>query len=356
MKTVPAPNGVHVESPESWFHRRATFFVEAQILFHLNQVGVFTLINAAGAQTAQEIADALKLDAGTTDALLDYVFEVDELLERDERGRYALSEFGQRVVNRFSDSTAEAGAQSINLFDVRVGAYGPVWQNLSRMLSGDGRYGEDFHRAGRYAEKGVSKLAMNFWNSLIEVAEELGVSSMVEVGLTTGLLERLAERYPGRPLYGLDKNQDAIDANAASASAKGIGNVRWIRGDYFDVGGWCTDVDPAPNGLIYSLHFHELMARGEDAFVEALRALRSRLPNWSLVAFEQPRLPHDEKANHSETLWLYSQSNILIHHLIGNGRILSRDAWLELGRRAGCRRVTDRACNYLGYRAFVFEL
>lgn len=345
-----------MESPESWFHHRATLYVETQILFHLNQVGVFNLLNKGGAHTAQQIAHSLKLEVGATDALLDYVFEVDDLLERDQQDKYSLSEFGRKVVNRFSDMKADADQQSINMFDVRVGAYGPVWQNLSRMLSGDGRYGQDFHREGRYAENGVFKLAMNFWNSLVEHVEELGVGSIVEVGLTTILLEKLGESYPQHLLYGLDKNKLTIERNAASASAKEIKNIRWLHNDFFEPDSWCEAVDVQRTGLIYSLHFHELMARGEDKFVEMLRRLKTALPNWAVVAFEQPRLPHREKATTPETLWLYSQSNILIHHLIGNGKILTTDAWMNLGYQAGCRKVTERACHYLGYRAFVYQL
>ncbi|HEV3040685.1 MAG TPA: hypothetical protein VHA33_23170 [Candidatus Angelobacter sp.] len=344
-----------MESPESWFHRRATFYVESQILFHLNQVGVLKLLNQGGAHTAQQVADTLRLESGPTDALLDYIFEVDDLLDRDQEGRYSLSEFGKRVVGRFSDMKADGGEQSINMFDVRVGAYGPVWQNLTKMLSGNGRYGRDFHREGRYAENGVFKLAMKFWNSLAEHVEELGTDRAVEVGLTTGLVEKLGEKYPQHVLYGLDRNKEAIESNAASASAKAIKNIRWLHGDYFDPESWCKDVDAGGQGLIFSLHFHELMAQGEAKFVKVLRALKNALPNWRLVAFEQPRLPHGEKASITETLWLYSQSNILIHHLIGNGKILSRDAWIDLGYQAGCRNVTDRACNYLGYRAFLFQ-
>jgi len=246
--------------------------------------------------------------------------------------------------------------QSINMFDVRVGAYGPVWQNLSRMLSGDGKYGKDFHREGRYAENGVFKLAMRFWNSLVEHVEELGVDSALEVGLTTGLVEKLGESYPNHLLYGLDKSRQAIDSNAAAAAARQIKNICWIQADYFDPDNWCKVVEPKRKGLIFSLHFHELMARGEEKFVEVLRRLKATLPNWTLLAFEQPRLPHDDRASIPETLWLYSQSNILIHHLIGNGRILSKDAWIDLGHQAGCREVTERACNYLGYRAFAFQL
>jgi hypothetical protein len=350
-----AIKGDQMESPESWFHRRATFYVETQILFHLNQVGVLNLLNKGGSYTTTQIADCLHLDVGATDALLDYVFEVDDLLDRDRQDKYSLSEFGKKVVDRFSKMNGDAAQASINMFDVRVGAYGPVWQNLSQMLSGKSRYGQDFNRAGQYAENGVFKLAGNFWNSLIEQVDELDVESIVEVGLT-GLLEKLGENYSDRQLYGLDKNKLTVERNAESAKAKKINNIRWIHGDYLEPDGWCQSVNAKRSGVIYSLHFHELMERGEEHFVNTLRELKALLPNWTVIAFEQPRLPHSDKESIPETLWLYSQSNILIHHLIGNGKILSRDAWLELGTRAGCRKVTDRACNYLGYRAFMFQL
>lgn len=344
-----------MESPESWFHRRATHYVEAQILFHLNQVGVWSLLKKGGAHTAPQIASSLRLDVAATDALLDYVFQVDDLLDRDEQDQYSLSEFGRKVFERFSDQKGDSGQESINMFDVRVGAYGPVWQNLGRMLSGDGRYGKDFHREGRFAENGVFKLSMRFWDSLIEHVDELGVDRIVEVGLTTGLVEKLGERYPGHHLYGLDRSELALQRNAASASANNVTNIQWLQGDYFDTESWCKTIDAKRPGLVFSLHFHELIAGGEERFREALCQLKTALPNWSLLAFEQPRLPHDDRATIPETLWLYSQSNILIHHLIGNGRILSKEAWMNLGSQAGCRQVTDRSCNYLGYRAFLFQ-
>jgi hypothetical protein len=345
-----------MESTESWFHRRATLYVETQILFHLNQVGVWSLLKSSGGQTAHEIAEVLRLDRAATETLLDYVLGVDDLLERDPQGRYSLSEFGVRVIERFSDIKADAGRPSINMFDVRVGAYGPVWQNLGRMLSGAGRYGEDFNREGRYAENGVFKLAMRFWDSLVAHVEESGAHAILEIGLTTGLLERLAETYPSRLFYGLDKSRATIEKSAAAASQKDIGNIRWIESDYYDPDRWTRAIEAGQTGLIYSLHFHELMAAGEDEFVAVLRRLKSLLPSWVLVAFEQPRLPPSARASTPEAQWLYSQSNILIHHLIGNGRILGSDAWKELGHRAGCRQVTERACNYLGYKAFAFQL
>jgi len=350
----PAVPEAQPELPESWFHRRATLYVEAQILFHLNQVGVLSLLSGGGHHHASEVAATLALEPGPTDALLDYVYQVDDLLERDGEGRYSLSAFGKEVIRRFS-SGKEAGQASINMFDVRVGAYGPVWEHLSGILTGDSQYGKDIHRDGRFAESGVFKLAMRFWGALTEHIDDLGVGSVLEIGLSTGLLEKVGEHYPAHQLYGLDKKQSAIDLNAKSAAAHGVEAIRWLRADFFDVPQWVGSVAADGRGLIFSLHFHELMAAGAERFVAALRDLRQALPNWSLVAFEQPLLSREDRANISDTLWLYAQSNVLIHHLIGNGRILSREAWTDLGRQAGCKNVADRSCDYLGYRAFLFE-
>lgn len=342
------------ELPESWFHRRATLYVEAQILFHLNQVGVLALLSKGGRHSASEVAETLALVPGPTEALLDYVYQVDDLLERHGDGRYSLSVFGKDVLRRYSDGKA-TGQGSINMFDVRVGAYGPVWQSLSGILTGDSRYGDDVHRDGRYAESGVFKLAMRFWGTLTEHIDKLGVGSVLEIGLSTGLLEKLGERYPAHQLYGLDKKQSAIDLNVRSAAAHGIETIRWLQADFFDVPQWTGAVAADERGLIFSLHFHELMAAGAERFVTALRELRRVLPNWSLLALEQPLLPREDRSKIPDTLWLYAQSNVLIHHLIGNGKILSREAWTDLGRNAGCKNVADRSCDYLGYRAFLFE-
>lgn len=352
--TQPDARGHQSDSPESWFHRRATLYVEAQILFHLNQVGVLALLSGGGRYRTSEVAATLSLEPGPTDALLDYIYHVDELLERDDDSRYSLSAFGKEVVRRFSDGK-EGGQDSINMFDVRVGAYGPVWGHLSELLTGESRYGEDLHRAGQYAESGVSKLALRFWGALTENIDDLDVGNVLEIGLTTGLLEKVGERYPSLRLYGLDKKQSAIDLSAESAMAHGVAGIHWLHADFVDVPQWAGSVVAGESGLIFSLHFHELMAAGAERFVATLRELRQALPNWSLVAFEQPLLPREDREKIPETLWLYSQSNVLIHHLIGNGRILSREAWIDLGRQASCKRVTDRSCNYLGYRAFLFE-
>ena len=60
---------------------------------------------------------------------------------------------GAAVLARFGRTDGDT--KHFNLFDVRVGAYGPVWADLGRLLSGELRYGEGLQRAGEVAASAV---------------------------------------------------------------------------------------------------------------------------------------------------------------------------------------------------------
>ena len=348
-------------SPASWFHNHATNYVETQMLFHVNQVGVLDELRRNGPCSVPEIARRLNLSAEVLDPVLDYLHGVSDLLLRDERLRYFLSDFGHEIIARFSTTNAHGNSQ-INMFDVRVGCYGPVWANLTGMLQGEKVYGLDFVREGRFAEDGVLKLSGRFWPALERIVEDLEVETALEIGLTTDLMSRLHAKWPSMRLFGLDRNETTLRAAAKRFSAGQVGGgiaPVWIAGDLFKSDGWKNQIcNPAGSGrgLIYSLHFHEFMARGYDAVVDLLRTLRHQFPNWHVVALEQPILPEANRSQYSDVEWLYAQSNVLIHHLIGNGRILTTEDWHRLAQDAGCRVLSDKPCNYLGYRAYLFEL
>ena len=46
------------ETPEQWFHRRASYYVEAQVLFHLNRAGVFSCLDESGPMSVEELEKA----------------------------------------------------------------------------------------------------------------------------------------------------------------------------------------------------------------------------------------------------------------------------------------------------------
>ncbi|HEU4410817.1 MAG TPA: class I SAM-dependent methyltransferase [Polyangiaceae bacterium] len=340
-------------SPEAWFHEVATHYVEAQILFHLNRAGVFRLLDAEGPLGADAIAARLGLEPRVLGALLDYVAGVDELLARDGAGRFGLGEFGRRVLERFG--RREADGPHFNFFDVRVGAYGPVWEGLGRLLRG-AVYGRDVTRAGDAAAEAVYKLVDRIEPTLARVAGACRATSLVELGVSTGLLERLGARDPGLRCYGVDRSAAALDRARGRAEAAGFAGLRALPGDVFEPDGWLDAIDAGRGpGLLFSVHFHEFVAGdgGPARLARALRRVGERLPGWRVVAFEQPLLPDSARGQIAETLWLYAQSNVLIHHLIGNGRILPESGWVELLAEAGCEPAPPEPLDYLGYLAFA---
>jgi len=340
-------------SPELWFHRLATHYVEAQALFHLNQAGVFQLLATSGPLPAPEIAERLGLTLHVLDALLDYVAGVDAVLVRDTEQRYAIGEFGRRVLERFGRS--EASGRQYNFFDVRVGAYGSVWTGLDRLLHG-AVYGRDVVRAGDVAADAVYKLVDRIEPALARVVGEQPTSAIVELGVSTGLLERLGAKDPNLTCYGVDRSATALAKASARATAAGVPRVQMLEADVFVPDAFLDRIDTRRGpGVVFSVHLHEFAAGPDGAprLTRALARIAERLPGWRIVAFEQPRLPESARAQLPEALWLYAQSNVLIHHLIGNGQILTEPAWLEMLREAGCSSVGSSSIDYLGYLAFV---
>lgn len=335
--------------PQTWFHDKATAYVEAQMLFHLGRAGVFAAL-AEGPATPDTLAERLGLEPAPLATSLEYIAGVDDLLERDPAGAYALTAFGRAVVERFGRETS--GGLRVNLFDVRVGAYGPVWAGLGGILDGSTPYGQGVLRAGDEAAAALYTICSRMAPALRAEVQALGVEQAVEIGVSTGLLEHLSGL--GLRLHGLDRAATAIASAESRRALAGTDPVSWITHDLFDPA-WTDGLADSGPGVLYSVHFHEILAAGEDRLVALLRDLGRRLPGWFVLAAEQPRLPDTERRTTSRSGWLYAQSNVLIHHLIGNGRILTDGRWRALFARAGLNRVRISGMNYLGYRSYAYR-
>ena len=341
-------------SPQLWFHRLATQYVEAQILFHLNRVGVFQQFDDDEPKSASDISAALDLDPKLLETLLDYVTQIDDLLIRDPSGGYRLSPFGKAVLDRFSRHTDNG--RTINMFDVRVGCYGPVWGALDRLLQRKARYGKEVRRNGELATGAVHTLSGKLWPALRGTIDDIGARWVAELGVSTALLEETAHAHPDIGLYGVDRDTDALAAARRRMGTECSARVEWLTGDVTEPGTWAGQIADKSPGLFFSVHFHEFLAQPIPRVQKALRDLRSRFPGAYVLAFEQPRLNDESRRDADETLWLYAQSNVLIHHVIGNGRILPDEQWRAVFEGAGCRVTSTRPVEYLGYNAYLFQL
>lgn len=341
-------------TPQDWFHLRATHYVSAQILFHLNQAGVINALHESGPASAEALAAELGLDARLLGGLLDYIWKTDSILTRGRGGRYGISSFGRRVLDRFA--RREDGVRRFNLFDVRVGAYGPVWAELGGLLSKRLRYGRDIRRRGGFSADGLYKLSGRLFPALNRLVGRLRVAGIVELGAGSGLLQNVAKARPDLAAMALDRNAAALSLARSRAGAMGPRGIRWVRGDAFSPGAWRGRVAFPNRTAFFSCHFHEFLAAGQAPLLGLLRRLRTLFPGSTVIALEEPRLPPEARKALPESRWLYSQSNVLIHELVGKGRILTEGEWVALFREAGCACLSAEATGYLGYRAFTFRL
>jgi hypothetical protein len=105
--------------------------------------------------------------------------------------------------------------------------------------------------------------------------------------------------------------------------------------------------------LYFSCHFHEFLAQGVPAFEQALQVITAQPNTVGILALEQPRPEHALRSSSSPTRWLYGQSNVLIHHLIKNARILYGLEWEELMRKGGCSEVWVEDTKAFGFSAYL---
>ncbi len=343
---------VKKQDPEEWFHQSATTYVQAQILFHLNQTGVINFIFSNGPSTSKEIAEKLNLVTGTLETLLDYAFHVDEIFQRDSGRRYEFSEFGRAVLKRYGREVN--GMHHFNFFDVRLGGYEPVWNGLSKLLKGEAKYGNQIHRRGEFAAEGLFTSSIGFFPTLKTTIESVETPGVVEFGVSTGLLMALAQTGIKRKWSGLDRNPSELLKADSKASALGVTGIKWIEADLYAPNKWAKELFGLPQ-IFFSVHFHEFMAKGWKANVDLLKSLRERFSGSYVIALEQPRKEIQDRDKLPKSQWLYSQSNVLIHHLVGNGNILTESEWSRLFEEAGCSLVKIDKTGYLGYYLFMFR-
>ena len=337
--------------PQEWFHRLATHYVEAQIYFHLNQCGVFARLPDGA--TATELAGTLGLDERILRSLLDYAADVGDIVGVDADGVFRLTPFGQQVAQRYSKVNGDQ--TTYNMFDVRVGAWGPVWENLGEMLRRTKVYGVDVHRAGEFAADGLFKLAAPLAEAVERAADRLDATAVVELGPTSGILAQLAAAPGGdrRRYAGVDISPESLEYAGRLARERGVDTISWHHGDAFEPAGWLPALADEQRVLYFSCHFHEFLSHGVDRMEGALRELTAAANTAGVLALEQPRMEPEQRADTSATRWLYAQSNVLIHHLIKNARILYGSQWQDLLRNGGCDDVRVEETRGFGFSAYL---
>ncbi len=301
--------------------------------------------------TSHSIAQALTLDLDTLDVLLHYLSRVGRILTVDDQG-FSFTRFGWAVIERYS--RIEGATRVINFFNTRVGAFGIVWSSLDKMLQGAFVYGRDFKRDGAEAQLALYRSSIHFLPRINEVIRDVAPACTVELGVGSGLSDRIKEAHPTMHVMGVDKNLDAFeDTRARSPHLE----FHFVQSQVEDVATWAAQVPTPSRTLIVSIHFHEFLGgMSPEALPAMLAALRTDFAGSHLLVLEQPDLGLAERDRTPTVEWLHAQSNALIHNVIANGRILNHAAWVQLFTRNGLRLLATKSTGFIGYESFLFQL
>lgn len=340
--------------PEDWFHTRATHYVVAQIVYAFNQVGVFQHLLGHSETTVREVAQTHHLDEHVFRILVEYLHAVDAVIMLGADDTIGLTDFGKRLLARYGRD--DNGQRVFNLFDLRVGAYQPVWGSLEQMLKGTRVYGAEVHRKGGDAAEALYKLASALVQPLQVLVGNLEPATVLEFGPTSGLVQTLGSQSNLR-LLGVDRSPVTLTRSAdLGKRLNGSDRATWVLANIFEVEAWRGNVEPSGKCLFFSCHFHEFLSVGVEKFSAFIRDLRTHFPGSHVVVFEQPRMDPQMRDKVPNSRWLYAQSNILIHHLIRNALILTESEWVETFVRAGCSHVSTTSTPLLGFSAYTFQL
>jgi hypothetical protein len=343
-------------SPALWYHRIGAAYVSAQIYFHLSQVGVVRYLLQQGRCSSSHIAEALNLEPKVLEDILHFVANVDVIIEKDQRNLYSFSAFGKTVIERFN--RVENGETHFNFFDVRVGAYGPIWASLTDVLKKKSQIGVEIKRDGAFAEKGLYKLSSRFLDGLKPLLKQLAPQTIVEFGSNTGIIERIYQPNTVRKLIAIDRsaesNKSAEKRMADLYSA--AGQIEWITADLLMQDQWHHRIPKDRKICFFSVHLHELVAQGEQKFAQMLSGLHKNFAGHDLVVLEQPHPRVADREHWTEELWLSAQALALVHHISNSGVILDVTQWTSRLESAGMKFRDSFETGYLGFKALHFEI
>ena len=240
-------------------------FYLSHIVYHLHRRNV--LERLGGATTTAELADEYGYDPDLLGALLEFVRQRTDLLNRDISGRYSLNP-AYVPYRRFGFH-----------LDKLIGAYGPPLERLEESLRSP-TLGRELVDRGMLAQA-FCGLEAGGAGPAAQIIRDWNVSSLLDLGCGPGtLLLELASADSGFRGWGVDANAHVCAAAAERVASAGLAEaVRVIHADVRELG---THLDSHARGQIEALHggsvLNEFFGSGASDAVDFVESLRGLFP------------------------------------------------------------------------------
>jgi len=304
-------------------HELVLGYYLSTVVYHLQRLGILTLL--AQPATAADIAAPLGLNAAVLESLLLYVYSYSDILDSVSPGRYVVK-----------PSWRQYGDFGFHI-DKFIGAYGPLFQNLDRILHSeradralvnDHLLGEAFAaipRDGMATPAGI----VSQWNG----------TALLDLGCGSGaLLDYLCAASPAFVGWGIDISP--VMCGLAKARLKDSGfssRATIVCGDCRNLHTLLPPVELNRINAVYGGSImNEFFGNGNTEAIRLLRYLQSILPGrLFFIADYYGKLGH---ASDSAQANLHTYNQDLVQILSGQG-VPPADlrGWVSIYESAECR-------------------
>ncbi|MDR3632348.1 MAG: class I SAM-dependent methyltransferase [Isosphaeraceae bacterium] len=291
-------------------------------LDHLLRHGV--LDELTGGKTSLQLAEQLGYDGELFSALLDFIFQTTDILQRDEGERYSIAEPYHRYYS--------LGFQ-ITKF---IASYGPAMMRLEDSLL-DPQLGRNY--VDRRAEADAYEKVGSPPNSIaLQLIRERGFNTLIDLGCGTGsLLTTLAAANPKFLGWGVDATAEMCGVAERLIKAAGVSDrLKIVNGDAQTLGMALSDDVRNQIEVVHAKGLlNELFRNGGASAVRFLSGLRELFPGRYLIVVEyygQLSRVRDVDDRYRHTL-LHDMIQVLTAQGVPPSDLAG---WAEVYHRAGC--------------------
>jgi len=312
-------------------------FITTRTLQTLLNVGFFDALKRDGAINVGRFAAEHNLDAEILQALVESMYSLRFL---DRRGSdYVLDEKGHIIVE-----VARGWLDGVY-------GYEGLYHDLEPLLRKELVYDRDITRRARFVAKGRGHIEnWIFMPMAIDALARGNRRRVLDFGCgDAAFLRNLCAANPAIRGVGIDMSPSAIEdatsfvreAGMAERIALAVVDIAELGRTTADLG----DVDAATAFFV----LHEVLYRGRDVLVNALRGFRTRFPGVPLMAFEIDRATPEGMRRRPGMSVQYN-----LQHTLSHQTLVDRATWRALFEEAGFRTIDERHIRFA--RTVVFTV
>lgn len=327
--------GQEMERKWAWGSKMFAYYVLTQIALSLEEIR-----RKGGVVSEDNLINILEhnsdINRDVLEACLDFIWSTTTFIKKHE--------------NKYDLSTLK-----MPKYYYLIGAYRPLFDNLSNLLDGSKTYGESVVRDDYYLRR-ASRVSNCTANTLFTNDVYGSDIRLVDLGCGIGdVLVTFCEYDSNRRSIGFEISGDTVNEAKKRIEGKNLSKrITIVQGDVFDLKTLTSHLKNDEVILFTAIGvLHELFRDGEGAVVRYLTQLRLTFPKsiLLLVEYDMPTLEEIKKEQNLEKAF-YPAVYRFIHQISKQGLPQNRSTWKRILLESGWQLTKT---HYIEYNFLAYE-